>query len=122
MQSRRHRIGQALRRLAAADLLPFFGPVSSVFSLKSNIGSGLVFGGQGKVISTPRVLWQNLSSPGLPQAWSHSVDGDGTERDSQNDKAPDEGPIKLGLLHASVVYRGEPPKEEVSGNKKDDVA
>jgi hypothetical protein len=25
---------------------PFFGPVSSILSLKSNIGSGLVFGGQ----------------------------------------------------------------------------
>jgi hypothetical protein len=32
---------------------PFFGPVSSILSLKSNIGSGLVFGGQ----VTPRLVF-----------------------------------------------------------------
>jgi len=31
-----------------SGLPPFFGPVSSILSLKSNIGSGLVFGGQVK--------------------------------------------------------------------------
>ena len=90
MQSRRHRIGQALRRLAAADLPPFFGPVSSVFSLKSNIGSGLVFGGQ--VMGMGEVARPAGSAlPGVPPGRP-----DGDRGDSQDEfRRPHDGDLRL---------------------------